>query len=346
MCLYPKLIKNRKYVSNKKNGGVIPLMTDDRVKYVPVGCQNCIECRKKKAREWQVRLLEDIKKHTNGKFITLTFSDESIYKLIEKEPTKTTPSLKGLEGYNLDNAIAKRAVRLFLERWRKEFKTSLRHWFVTELGHHGTKNIHLHGIVWTNESYDKIENKWEYGYVWPRKNLNNKGKWIRQHTYVNNRTINYITKYVHKQDQQNRTYKSRVLASPGIGSNYTMEWDSKKNVFNGSKTIETYRTSTGHKISMPIYWRNKIYTEKQRESLWLHRLDKQERWVCGNKIDLTKKDADKTYYGLLKHYRQVNKELGYGDDEINWNKVEYERERRNLMIKQRIERVEQKARAA
>ena len=53
MCLYPKLIKNRKYIANKKNGGAIPPVTDLRVIMVPVGCGKCIECLKQKGREWQ-----------------------------------------------------------------------------------------------------------------------------------------------------------------------------------------------------------------------------------------------------------------------------------------------------
>ena len=32
MCLYPKLIKNKKYTKNKKNGGVIPAVSDIREK--------------------------------------------------------------------------------------------------------------------------------------------------------------------------------------------------------------------------------------------------------------------------------------------------------------------------
>ena len=78
------LIKNRKYVANKKNGGLIPPIPDERVKWVAIGCQQCIECRKQKAREWQIRLQEDLKHNTNAKFITLTFSNESILKLKEK----------------------------------------------------------------------------------------------------------------------------------------------------------------------------------------------------------------------------------------------------------------------
>ena len=58
MCLYPKLISNRKYQTTKKNGGVIPPVNDKRTLLVPVGCGNCMECKQKKAREWKVRLNE------------------------------------------------------------------------------------------------------------------------------------------------------------------------------------------------------------------------------------------------------------------------------------------------
>ena len=51
MCLYPTLIDNPKYRSNKKNGGVVPLCFDERIKKVPIGCGYCEECRKKKAGE-------------------------------------------------------------------------------------------------------------------------------------------------------------------------------------------------------------------------------------------------------------------------------------------------------
>ena len=66
MCLYPTLIKNKRYLPNKKNGGLVPRCDDDRKLLVPIGCGKCIECAKKKQREWQVRLLEDIKEHKNG----------------------------------------------------------------------------------------------------------------------------------------------------------------------------------------------------------------------------------------------------------------------------------------
>ena len=85
MCLYPRLMYNPKYKANKKNGGSIPPVKDQRTIYVPIGCGVCIECRKQNARQWQVRLHEDIKKRTNGKFITLTFSDKGFKKILEDD---------------------------------------------------------------------------------------------------------------------------------------------------------------------------------------------------------------------------------------------------------------------
>ena len=163
MCLYPTLIKNKKYIANKKNGGNIPAVSDNRVLYVPVACGKCMECKKKKSRDWQVRLLEDSKHIKNGKFVTFTFSNESIIELHKSLPVYTNKNNKKLklEGYERDNAIAKLGVRRFLEKWRKKHKKSVRHWLITELGHEGTENIHLHGIIWTEHEED-IDKIWDY----------------------------------------------------------------------------------------------------------------------------------------------------------------------------------------
>lgn len=327
MCLYPRLIKNRKYTKTKKNGGNIPPVLDERVKYVPIGCQNCIECRKQKAREWQQRLTEDIKTNTNGKFITLTFSDESIKKLICE-----TKELQELKGYPLDNAIATRAIRLFNERWRKKYKKAVRHWLVTELGHNGTENIHLHGIIYTEESYETIKDIWGYGYIWPRNSKNTK-------TYLNTKTINYLIKYVNKVDKDHPGFKSKILTSPGIGSNYTNSYNYTLNKYNEKgDTNESYRTPSGHKIGLTIYWRNKRYNDAEREKLWLQKLDKNERWICGEKI---RADDTEEYNRLLNYHRNRSKALGYGDDTKNWDQEEYELQRRVLLNNKRIARATQ-----
>jgi hypothetical protein len=329
MCLYPRLIKNRKYTANKKNKGNIAPVSDERVLWVPVGCEKCMECRKQKARGWQIRLLEDVKTNTNGKFVTLTFNDQEITKLIKE------CEQNGISGYELDNEVATIATRRFLERWRKEYGKSVRHWLVTELGHKGTENIHMHGIIWTDETLETVEKIWKYGWIW-------KGKGEKRENYVNARTVNYIVKYIHKVDEDHKEYKSKILTSAGIGGNYTKTAQSQKNNYKGEETIETYRTDTGHKIAMPIYWRNKIYTEEEREKLWLQRLDKNERWVVGEKIPA---DNLEEYNKLVEWYRKKNKQLGYGDDTKNWDRELYERKRRELMVKKRIAKAEAKKKA-
>ena len=148
MCLYPKLVLNPKYKANKKNGGNAPPLLDERVKYVAVGCGNCIECRRQKAHEWQTRLAEEIRTSKNGIFVTLTFSEESLEKLT-KEIKESNESI--------ENSVATLAVRRFLERFRKENKRSARHWLITELGHNKTERVHLLGLIF--ESAEQIQKK-------------------------------------------------------------------------------------------------------------------------------------------------------------------------------------------
>lgn len=381
MCYYPTLIQNKKYTPNKKNGGYVDYEAmqrpefDKRVLAVPIGCGNCQECRKAKSKEWQVRLLEDVRHNKNGKFITLTFSNESIRELAKEITQKQTKTkiIEGYEvdekgvlqpkykhktyidkngvlrkkykyrttteqiitkGYETDNAIATLGVRRFLERWRKEHGKSLRHWFITELGHKGTENIHMHGIVWTDQDVKELEKRWKYGYIWIGEKNHGKVK-----NYVNERTVNYITKYVSKMDFDHKYYKPIILTSAGIGEGYMTRIDSKLNKYNGETTKEYYTTRTGHKMSMPVYWRNKIYSDEEREKLWLQKLDKQERWVGGERISI--KEGEEEYYSLLNWHRQKNQRLGYGTSTIDWNRKKYEEERRKLLQQERIRATEE-----
>jgi len=315
MCLYPKLIRNRKYTKNKKNGGVIPPISDKRVLMVPVGCGKCIECRKQKARNWQVRLQEDIRVNKNAKFVTYTFSEHELQKLDNE--------IKGISGYERDNEICRLAVRRYTERWRKKYGKTLRHWLVTELGHTNTERVHMHGIVWTDEVKD-IEKIWKYGKIWIGE-------------YVNAKTINYIVKYVNKVDESHKTYNSKIFTSKGIGSGYMERRDVERNKYKKEETRETYKTREGVELALPIYYRNKIYNEEEREALWLEKLDKEERYVCGVKVSVS--EGEEEYYKLLEMMRQKNKRLGYGDDAKNWELKRYENERRNIKKMERLEKL-------
>lgn len=292
MCLYPIFIKNRKYLPNKKNGGVIPKISDYRTEYVPVGCGECIECRKQKARAWQVRLSEEIKHDNSGAFVTLTFSEEELAKLHEEAGKDV-------------NEVAKLAVKRWRERVRKKYKKSPKHWLITELGQdeEATQRIHLHGIVWgLNDIQASVltNDHWHYGFV-------DNGK------YVNNRTINYIIKYCTKVDHTHENYKPVVLCSPGIGKTYVNSRDAQNNRYLGDQqTNETYRLPNGSRINLPIYYRNTIYSEEEREKLWIEKLDKKERFVLGSSITIkTRKDFER-FKNMQQVAREKNARLGYG----------------------------------
>lgn len=314
MCLYPKLIANRKWIPNKKNGGNPPICKDERTQFVAVGCGKCMECRKQKSRGWSVRLQEEIRTDTKGVFVTLTFSTESLLELAKDIE---------VEGYERDNQICIKATRLFLERWRKRTGKSVKHWLITELGHGRTEHVHMHGIIFTSER-EWIEKTWKYGFVYVGK-------------YVNSKTVNYCVKYMTKVDAEHKFYIPKVLSSKGIGSNYTNRSEVIKNRFRGENTEETYRVPNGKKLNLPVYYRNKIYTEEEREELWIQKLDKGERWVDGIKAE-----SMEHYWQLLKQARDKNRRLGYGNDEKDWNRIRYENQLRDLKFKERISKIREK----
>lgn len=324
MCLYPRLRINRKYVKNKKNGGIVPVCVDKRALYVPTGCGKCMECRKQKAREWQIRLSEEIRSNKNGVFVTLSFSDKSLYNIengIGLDGKRISKKIEGVTGYNLDNEIASIAVRLFSERWRKKYKKYPRRWLVTELGQTKTERLHIHGLLFCSHVQKlNISDLWAYGNVW----LGN---------YVNEKTVNYIVKYLSKTDAKHPNYVSKMFISNGLGKGYLERADSKRHEFKDG-AIETYRHRNGSKVALPVYFRNKVFNDDEREFLWLRKLDKNERWINGVKVDVSVSDED--YYKLLYAARDKNRRLGYGDDSIDWEKKKYEDDRRNMLKMQRV----------
>ena len=326
MCLFTKLIKNRKYTANTKNGGIIPPLPiiikdgieyrDHRVGTVPKKCGKCIECMKQKARDWAIRLKEEIKydwyeitvvkgnkqkgnitvekikkRREKPRWVTLTFSNESIQKLSTRTNTK---------GYEFDNEMARIGLDLFQNRWKKKYKETPRHWFVTELGHSGTENIHLHGFIFTDKTPAEIEERWGYGYVY--------------HGYsVNNAAINYTIKYVHKQDSDHKYYVPIILSSKGIGSQYLKSYDAKKH----NEKNDTYTNEKGYKQKLPDYYRNHIYNEEQKEKMWIEKLNKNEIYVLGQKVNI--KNGLDDFRNVLTEARAINKSMGYGDAEIDYD---------------------------
>ena len=116
---------------------------------------------------------------------------------IQANIEKIIATLKANEG-SQDNEIITKIHRLFLERIRKQTGKSVKHWCVTEKGHTNTRRIHLHGLFYAREGQTKwqltklLYENWIDGYKY-------------YGSYVNEKTINYVSKYMTKKIWTTRT---------------------------------------------------------------------------------------------------------------------------------------------
>ena len=110
-------------------------------------------------------------------------------------------------------------------------------------------------------------------------------------------------------DELHKEYNAKILTSPGIGAGYKERYDAVTNKYKKTGTDESYTTRQGQKMNLPIYYRNQIYTEEQREKLWLEKLDKQERYVLGQKVSTA--NGTEHYYKLLEDAREKNKRSSF-----------------------------------
>ncbi len=300
MCLYPTKIKNKKYQATKKNGGVPPLkpVYFDTISMVSVDCGRCIECRKKKARDWQMRLSEEMRStDLRGYFVTWTFSDESLKDL--REILRKEDESRTWENFEDENQICRIAVRRYLERWRKKHGKSLRHWMITEKGQSNSERVHMHGIVWTNEDKEDITDRWGYGIC----DIGKKG--------VGELSAGYLVKYMSKVDEKHKEYKSKVFASAGIGAGYLKRRDSKRHEFKGEDTKKVYTDRTGRKLPLPKYFRDKIWSEEEREFLFKDSMEQEKAWVLGQEIDTSDVYGKVDYENAILRARAYNKRMGY-----------------------------------
>lgn len=274
--------------------------------YVPIACGKCYECRKAKGREWQIRLLEELKNDRQCYFTTLTFSNESMLKIDPKNEMDA-------------NEFAARAFQLFRKRWYKATKKGIKHWLVTELGHGkrsvndklSTQRIHLHGFIWISENQKELfEKTWGYGFI----------DWGQ---YVNEKSIAYCVKYVSKVDEAHPHFQSKILTSKGIGRNFVYSSDFERKKYKREKTEEFYRLNNGVKVSMPIYYRNKLYSDEEREKLWIQKIEKAERYVCGQRIDVSTKKGMLNYLNVRQFQAERTTRLGY--PEQPWEKKKYQK---------------------
>ena len=262
MCKNKIIIKNKRYQPTKKNGYTKETPRDGRLAYIEIPCGECKECKKKRKEMWRLRIENELLDSKSAIFFTGTFSDEAI------------ENIKKQYGVKEENDIATKANRLFLERLRKKHNIKLTHWCITELGSEKGR-IHIHGIFFIKENQDikyikdKIKREWDFG--WNYLGYVDQGK-----------TINYITKYMLKENEKFKKFKPKVLASQKIGIGFIernkrfYKYKEKNGEIEANTKMEYL---DGRETYLIKYYKEKLYTTEERENILLNILDENKRRI-------------------------------------------------------------------
>jgi hypothetical protein len=216
---------------------ISPWQKEHGSKIMDLPCGRCYQCRSKRAAGWSFRLVKEAEVSTSAFFVTLTYEN----------PPITSKKLMTLQ---------KDDVQKFMKRLRKHEKDNkIRYYAVGEYGSK-TDRPHYH-IILFNAKAENVAKAWKKGHI----HLDE----------VNPQTVNYTLKYISKEGkipkwEGDDRIPEFQLMSKGLGANYITEnmrkWhkaDIKNRLYVPLKD--------GKKVSMPRYYKDKLYTVEERQKI-------------------------------------------------------------------------------
>lgn len=234
MCYTPVRLKS-KY--NQKRDRMEGAMT--------VPCGKCPKCKERRANDWIFRLEQQSRLHQFTLFVTLTYSPENVPRA---ENSKRL-------------TLCKRDLQLFMKRLRKNTgRKNIKYYACGEYGD-DTWRPHYHLIMF-DVGYNEVDKAWNLGLI--------------DFQVVKSGAYSYVTKYICKDkrvpayvgDDRQREFS---LMSKNLGINYVTQSIIDWHVNNEASYIVK---EGGFKSAMPRYYREKIFTEEQRDRLAIMASDK------------------------------------------------------------------------
>lgn len=215
----------------------------------PVPCGKCPECVKKRASQWGFRLRKQAEVSTSAYFITLTYDTEHV------------PITKS--GYM---TLKPEDMTAFFKAIRKKHDQTLKYFYVGEYGT-DKERPHYHLIIY-NADIDIIDKLWTKGSI-------HVGE-------VNGASIGYTLKYMikdgkipkHKNDDRLPEF---ARMSKGLGQNYITEKTIKYHTHNRAIIERMCMVIDGKKVSMPRYYKDKIYNEYHKLQIQHHAKEYQKK---------------------------------------------------------------------
>ena len=104
----------------------------------------------------------------------------------------------------------------------------------------------------------------------------------------------------------------KVLCSPGLGAGY-IKRIGERHKWKGKETKEDYYTKQGTLVALPRYYKYKLFTEEQREQLWIYKEESGEKYVGNFKIKVKDEESEE-YYNTLKKEHNADGIKTHKDD--------------------------------
>lgn len=252
---------------------ITPYHVKQNQEEIPVPCGKCPECIKRRISGWSFRLVKEGERSTSAHFVTLTYNTD--YVPITQKGFMT---------------LKKRDLQLFFKRLRKISAEALRYYACGEYG--GKTNRPHYHIILFNAQVKDIEKSWGEA----RKVIKVYGRKVFKvpvpatqfggifYGDVQEASIGYCLKYmskpgkipVHQNDDRSPEFS---LMSKRLGDNYltkAMSTWHKKDLENRMHLV----LKDGKKIAMPRYFKDKLYTDKERKRIsFLSKIDAEKRQV-------------------------------------------------------------------
>ncbi|AXL15349.1 replication initiator protein [Microviridae sp.] len=205
---------------------------------IPVPCGGCPVCQRNRITSWVFRLLQEEKRSIASNFVTLTYDDSNL----PRTPNKL-------------RTLRRRDLTLFWKRLRKKQSSKIKYYAVGEYGSK-TQRPHYHAIVFNVEDTDFFADAWQLGHV----DIGN----------VSDASIFYTASYINKSglhipefrgDDRIREFS---VMSRFLGSNYLSDPVIAYHRADPERNFVTL--DGGCKVPLPKYYRDKIYSEAERET--------------------------------------------------------------------------------
>lgn len=207
-----------------------------RTETIPVPCGKCPDCVGKRVSQWSFRLRQELKTCRSAYFVTLTYA-----------PSHLPLSPLGL--MSLRKCDFQNFMKRLRERERQQKNTSRLKYYA--VGEYGTKHSrpHFHAVL-LNADMQSIEYSWQLGDVW--------------YGTVEAGAVAYMMKYLSKERkigvmEGDDRVPEFALMSKGIGLNYLTDEIVKYHLKDPANRL--YLTVNDYRVSMPRYYKNKIFSE-------------------------------------------------------------------------------------